>query len=110
MKAISTRVLAIIVTLVVGSAATLGAADGASLYDKRCASCHAKDGSGKTPAGSKMHIPDLRSKEVRDKSDSELYNTVAKGTKHKNYPHAFLYTGMTKGQIQDVVGYIRTLK
>ncbi|MFB3915935.1 MAG: cytochrome c [Terriglobales bacterium] len=82
----------------------------ASTYTSRCANCHSANGSGKTPAGAKMSIPDLRSKEIQSMSDSQLYETIAKGAKHKNYPHAYLYTGLNENQIHGLVAYIRKLK
>jgi mono/diheme cytochrome c family protein len=79
-------------------------------YKERCAVCHGDDGAGKTPAQQKMHVPDLRSKQVRAMSDAELYETIAKGTQHKEYQHAFLYTGLTEAEIYDLVKYIRAMK
>jgi hypothetical protein len=43
-------------------------------------------------------------------SDRELYETIAKGTKHKEYQHAFLYTGLTEAEIYGIVKYIREMK
>jgi mono/diheme cytochrome c family protein len=81
---------------------------GATDFHTHCANCHAEDGSGKGRS-TKMKMPDLRSKEVQALTDQELFETIAKGTKHREYPHAFLYTGMTKGQIESVVAFIRSL-
>lgn len=85
-------------------------ADAAANYKEKCAVCHGDDGDGKTAAQKKMHVPDLRAKQIRSKSDEELYETIAKGTKHKEYQHAFLYTGLTEADIHDIVKYIRTMK
>ena len=79
-------------------------------YKDRCAVCHGNDGAGKTDAQKKMHVPDLRSKQIRSMPDEELYQTIAKGTEHKEYQHAFLYTGLTEAEIHDLVKYIRTMK
>ena len=38
-----------------------------------------------------------------------LYNSIAEGTQHKEYPPAFLHTGLTQEQIQGLVKYIRAL-
>ena len=40
------------------------AADVNALYDKHCASCHAKDGSGKTKMGQKVGAKDYRDPKV----------------------------------------------
>jgi mono/diheme cytochrome c family protein len=85
------------------------AQDSEALYTKKCANCHAKDGSGHTAVASKMAVTDLRSKQIKDMSDTDIYNSIAHGTQHKEYPHAFLHTGLTEEQIQGLVKYIRTL-
>jgi len=79
------------------------------LYSEKCARCHAADGSGHTTAATKMTVPDLRSKQVKQMSDDDLYAATAEGKGHKSYPHAFLHTGLTEQQIRDLVRYIRTL-
>jgi mono/diheme cytochrome c family protein len=79
-------------------------------YKEKCAVCHGTNGAGKTDAQKKMHVPDLRSKQIRSMSDTELYETIAKGTKHKEYQHTFLYTGLTDADIRAIVKYIRTMK
>ncbi len=85
------------------------AQDSAALYTKKCANCHAKDGSGHTAVATKLAVPDLRSKGIKDMSDADIYNSIAQGTQHKEYPHAFLHTGLTEEQIQALVKYIRAL-
>jgi len=79
-------------------------------YKEKCAVCHGTDGSGKTAAPKRMNVPDLRSKAISSMTDDELYETIAKGTKHKEYPHAYLYTGLKESEIRDIVKYIRTIK
>jgi mono/diheme cytochrome c family protein len=78
------------------------------LYFEKCANCHAADGSGHTAAATKMKVTDLRSKQVRQMSDEELYTATAQGKAHESYPHAFLHTGLTEQQIRDLIKYIRT--
>ena len=100
----------IIGAVVIGAALCgISAAQSAEqLYTEKCGNCHAADGSGHTPAASKMTMPDLRSKRVQQMSDEELYTATAEGTKHRSYPHAFLHTGLTEQQIRDLIKYIRT--
>ncbi len=83
---------------------------GATVFRSRCMTCHGEDGAGKNRTNTKMHPANLRSKEVQALSDRELYETIAYGAKHHEYPHAFLYTGLTQKQIEAVVAFIRTLK
>jgi mono/diheme cytochrome c family protein len=81
------------------------AADAASTFNAKCAMCHAKDGSGNTPMGKNMKVPDLRSKLVQSKSDADLHNVIAKG---KGIMPA--YGGQfNNDEINDLVTYIRHL-
>ena len=86
------------------------AQDAETLYTKKCANCHAKDGSGHTGVTSKLEVPDLRLKRIVEMSDADIYNSIAHGTQHKGYPHAFLHIGITDEQIQGLVSYIRVLQ
>ncbi len=79
------------------------------VFEKNCAACHGTDGAGKTAAAARMKIPDLRSKEVQQLSDKELFDTIAYGAGHKQYPHAFADKGMTGVLIRDLVDYLRQL-
>jgi mono/diheme cytochrome c family protein len=85
------------------------AQDSEPLYTQKCASCHAKDGSGHTGVAGKLEVPDFRSKRIKEMSDSDMYDSIAQGTRHREYPHAFLHTGLTEQQIQGLVKYIRVL-
>lgn len=80
---------------------------GAALYrTKSCVTCHAKDGSGNTPAGKAVKTPDLRAETVQKKSDDALAKSIADGVgKMPAFGNA-----LTAEQIRDVVAYIRTLK
>jgi mono/diheme cytochrome c family protein len=79
------------------------------LFKTQCSSCHGLDGSGATTAGKKMGLSDLRSQKVQSLSDDELFQTIAYGVKHKQYPHAFLSRGLTREQVTQLVGYLRKL-
>ena len=85
------------------------AQDSETLYNQKCSNCHAKDGSGHTGVASKLQIPDLRAKRIKEMSDADIYDSIAHGTQHREYPHAFLHIGMTEEQIKGIVKYIRTL-
>ena len=85
------------------------AAQAEDFYKVHCSTCHAIDGSGSTAAGKKMGLTDLRSAKIQGQSDDELFQTIAYGAKHKQYPHAFLKRGLTEEQIRQLVVYLRKL-
>jgi mono/diheme cytochrome c family protein len=74
----------------------------ASTFKANCAICHGEDGSGSV-LGSRLHVKDLRSKEVQDKSARELEQTVRAGT--GNMP-AF-GSRLDSEQIQKLIEYIQ---
>ncbi|HET8667637.1 MAG TPA: c-type cytochrome [Terriglobales bacterium] len=89
---------------------SMKAADAAGLFKDKCVSCHGADGSGKTAAGKKMETPDLHSKQFVEMSDKDMFETIARGTRHKKYPHSFLYTGLNETQINGLVAHVRELQ
>jgi len=94
--------------LISGAAITASAqASGDALFDGKCAACHGKDGRGKTSFAQKAQIPDLASAEVQSMSDPDLYESIARGTKHKAYPHAFALRGMSSSEIEALVRRVR---
>ena len=89
---------------VTGAATVAG--DPSVTYMAKCASCHAKDGSGNTPAGKKMGVKDLRSAEVQGMSDAQLTDIIGKGKGKMPGYHKSLGADGVKEQ----VAYIRSLK
>ena len=79
------------------------------LYKAHCSSCHGADGSGSTTAGKKMGLKDLRSPQIQNLSDDELFKTIAYGVQHKQYPHAFVKRGLSEEQITQLVSCLRKL-
>ncbi len=77
----------------------------ADLYKAKCASCHAADGSGDTPAGKKLGAHDFRSAEVQKQTDAQLTEVIKKG---KNKMPAYEKT-LKEAQVKELVAYIRTL-
>ena len=49
------------------------------LYQAKCASCHAADGSGTTVVGKALKLRDIRDPEVQKISDADLTALIAKG-------------------------------
>ena len=79
--------------------------DSASVFNAKCAMCHAADGSGNTPAGKATKARDFASPEVKSETDAQLSEIVTNG---KNKMPA--YKGkLTDDQIKGLVAYIREL-
>ena len=98
---------AVLMCVVAVSGCGMAQSSSEALFNSKCASCHATDGKGSKTT--KMHVADLTSKAVQQLNDARMYETIAKGTEHKEYPHAFLYQGMSREQIEGLVAHIRTL-
>jgi cytochrome c6 len=81
------------------------AKDAAPTFAAKCSMCHGKNGSGDSPMGKSMKVPDLRSKDVQSKSDAELDGIITKG---KGMMPAY-GKQLSKADISDLVAYIRHL-
>ena len=109
-KVVNTAALAVFSALLAGvwlltPAYKIQAKNSAPTFDAKCAMCHAKDGSGNSPMGKNMKVPDLRSKAVQSKSDAELHNFIAKGQGiMPGYG-----SQLSNEEINDLVAYIRHL-
>jgi mono/diheme cytochrome c family protein len=106
----SQRNAVLFAVLILGASITHAQSSAESVFNSKCAKCHGTDGKGKGATASKMHPPDLGSKDVQQMSDDAMYESIAKGTQHKEYPHAYEYQGMSQQQIRGLVAYIRTMK
>ena len=62
--------------------------EGEAHFADHCATCHANDGSGDTLFGRGLYPkpPDMRLSETQDKSDGELYYTIANGVRLSGMP------------------------
>ena len=82
------------------------AADAASDYKAKCATCHGADGKGDTAMGKTMKVKDLASGDVQKLSDADLTGVIEKGKK----PMPGYEGKLSKEQIDGLVKYIRGLK
>ena len=82
------------------------AATGADTYKAKCSACHGASGAGDTLLGKNLNIRPLGSADVQKQSDDELANFIGKGTSRM----PSFDRKLSKGQITDVVKYMRSLK
>lgn len=73
-------IIAAIGSLAIGNAA-ISQEEVAYLYNKECASCHGKDGRGRTPVGRKFGAKDLKESKA---SDAEMEKQLLDGKKAKD--------------------------
>jgi mono/diheme cytochrome c family protein len=85
-------------------ATTLFAQSGEELYNKKCAVCHAKDGSGNTAKGKKVHVKDVH-ENMKD-SESAMIKVVTDGKGDDMDSYKSQFTG---DQIKALVEYYRSL-
>ena len=99
----------LVLAVFLGGAASVGFGEpannsAASTYKTNCVSCHGPDGRGSV-VGKSLHAADFHSAQVQQQSDAQLADVVGQG--RGNMP-AF-GTRLSKGQIDALVKYIRTL-
>ena len=108
-KLANSAILLVVSTVLAGAWMMLPAtqlrANSQSTFDAKCAMCHGKDGSGNTPMGKNMKVPDLTSKAVQSKSNADLADVIAKG---KGVMPAYA-SQMSKAEIKQMVMYVRHL-
>src|ERR1700739_2279059 len=96
------KCLAVVATLIFTSTASWAADDGASLYKKKCGSCHGANGEGK-PA---MKAPALKGTTM----DADLIvQHVTKGVPTSKAPHNKGMSGLEEDQAKAIAAYIKTL-
>ena len=95
--------LALLTSATVEAASADEVAEGT--FKSTCAMCHGADGSGDTPAGKSMHIPDLHSAEVQKQSDAQLAEAISNG---KNAMPPFK-GNLNPDQIKALVAHVRQL-
>lgn len=106
------RIVLLVTTLVVaGAFLFVGArsfaadSDAAGVFKTKCVICHSGDGSGNSPMGKMMKVPDLKSADVQKLPDAELTQAISAG-KNKMPP----FKGkLSDEQIHSLVSYIRQL-
>jgi cytochrome c553 len=81
--------------------------DVGSLYDKKCAECHGKDGRSKSFRGRHTHARDLTDVQWQEEvSDERIYNSISNG---KGKMPAF-GKKLSDAEINSLIKYVRDLK
>jgi mono/diheme cytochrome c family protein len=107
---IRTTILA--AALLIPATTTTMAAGAAKNYSKKCASCHGKDGSGKTKMGKKSGARDYRSAKVQGSfSDAEGIAAIKNGVKKKGKEKMKAYASKySEAEIKALLQYVRAFK
>jgi mono/diheme cytochrome c family protein len=89
------------------STATQGTGDVGSLYNKKCAECHGKDGRSKSFRGKLSHARDLTDAKWQEQvTDERIYNSISKG---KDKMPAF-GKKLSEAEISSLANFVRGLK
>lgn len=88
------------------------AVDAPALWDKNCASCHAKDGTGNTRMGKKVDVKDYTDAKVQAAmKDDVAFKSVKEGIKEKGVDRMKPFSGkLTDEEIKALIVHIRTFK
>jgi len=105
--ALAALAVLVVVAPVLWASGAGNAEAGKAVYDKKCASCHAKDGAGNPGIAKalKVELRHLGSKEVQGQKDEVLKKFITVGTEKKKP-----VKGLSDQEIADVIAYVRTLK
>lgn len=96
-----------LVSIALMLAAPVAFGDAAAVYAKNCASCHAKDGTGKTKMGEKSKVKDYTDAKVQASfTDAEALKVILEGKdKMKGYKDK-----ITAEEAAEQVKYVRAFK
>ena len=89
--------------LMVMSATSWAANDGAALYKQKCAGCHGANGEGK-PA---IKAPALKGTTLEV---NQVVEHITKGEATSKAPHNKGMSGVSEAQAKEIAEYIKTLK
>ncbi len=81
--------------------------DAKTTFDSKCATCHGKDGRGKTLKGKLRHARDMTDGQWQnDVTDERLFNSISNG---RNKMPSFKKK-LSEAQIEELVSYVRHFK
>lgn len=94
------------------STASIMAADALETWDKECAKCHGKDGSGQTAMGKKLKLKDYTDASVQAGfTDEEAIKAIKEGIKEDGKTRMKAYGDkLSDDEIKALVAHVRSLK
>ena len=106
------KLLILSVALAMGSALAARAADGKTLYEEKCTSCHGADGKGETKMGKKLGAKDYTDPKVQEAlTDEAAAKAIKEGLKNKEGTVLMKPTeGVSDADVKEVVAYMRKFK
>ena len=98
--------------IVIASGGVGAAADAGTMWAQNCASCHGKDGSGKTMMGKKLGVKDYHDAKVQAAfSDAEAERAIKEGVKTNGKETMKPFGGkLSEADIKALVAHIRSFK
>jgi len=102
---------ALVLSILLGAATVLSAADGSEIWAKQCAKCHGKDGRGDTVMGKKMGAKDYtQAKNQEAVTDDNAIKSVKEGFKVSDKVVMKPIDGVTDDEVKAVIAHMRSLK
>jgi mono/diheme cytochrome c family protein len=97
----------LVFVLATASSQAASAADTRSTFNEKCATCHGRDGRGRTARGRRTHTRDLTDASWQsDVSDERLFNSIHNG---RSRMPAFKRT-LSESEIDTLVTFVRQLR
>ena len=106
-----TTLFTMMVVLFLACMPGLARADGAELFEKKCAACHGKDGKAETTMGKKLNMRDLTKPSVQQNStDEQLEKLILEGVKGAGGKNVMPATKASPEEVKELVKHVRKLK
>jgi cytochrome c553 len=105
------KILLITCALILGSAASLKAADAKEIWAKDCAKCHGEDGKGKTKMGEKLGVKDYTDAKVQaDLKEDKMAKSIKEGIKDGDKTKMKAFSDLSDDEVKALVAHVRAFK